>query len=584
MATPINPERLINELPSIASPRISPDGSQIAYVRRTVNVESGKDETAIWLAGIDGSNRRQLTFASARNGNPAWSPDGSSLAFVTSRDDRTALAILDLAAGGEARIVTTQDQAISGIAWSPDGGSIAFASPVDPENPNEPRRDPKAPAAVRVVKRIDYKQDGLGYLNDVRNQIFVVDVTSGTTSGEKRQLTHDTIDHVGPAWSPDGSKLAISLPHHNTLLAGLGIIDVASAGFTRFGPDNAAIGNIRWTPDGAGILHTEGFNIQPSQAWFLYDVASGEAKQLTEEIEFSAGGEESGTPWLDATHAAFLGGSRGRTGVWTIDIASGEITEIAIWNWLGRQADFNAGTETAVIAMTGLDGVVGLTRIDLATGAETLLFNEATGFFSEFKPSQWELVTIERNGYTIEGWLHKPADFDESKKYPVVLDVHGGPHGFYGYTLDELTETLATNDILVIKSNPRGSGSYGPAFGKAVIGDWGGEDWKDLQGILDKVLERPYADAERTGIYGYSYGGYMTSWAIGQTTRFKAAVCGAPCYDFESFFGTSDVGHIFGSQGYKQLPWENTAITLERSPSSHIQNATTPTLVIHGEA
>jgi len=191
---------------------------------------------------------------------------------------------------------------------------------------------------------------------------------------------------------------------------------------------------------------------------------------------------------------------------------------------------------------------------------------------------------VRRGEFTIEAWLLKPPDFDPTKRYPVVLDVHGGPNGFYGYGFLNVQQCLATNGFLVVYSNPRGSSSYGRHFTQQVSGDWGGEDFRDLMAVVDAVLERPYADPERTGIFGYSYGGYMTSWTIGQTDRFKAAVCGAPCFDLESMYGTSDISHHFGELQWGGPPHDKTAWYAAHSPSTYAHRAKTPTLLVHGEA
>jgi dipeptidyl aminopeptidase/acylaminoacyl peptidase len=234
-------------------------------------------------------------------------------------------------------------------------------------------------------------------------------------------------------------------------------------------------------------------------------------------------------------------------------------------------------------------------RSDLTGTGQTVLFDRESSetrvvvdpnacFFAEAPAAICEPFRIDRDGWTIDAWLYKPADFDASKQYPLVLDVHGGPHGSYGYSFNIGAQVLAANGILVVASNPRGSGTYGRVFCEAVRGDWGGEDWKDLQAVVDEVQARPYVDAGRTGIYGYSYGGYMTSWAIGQTDRFKAAVCGAPVFNMHSFYGTSDIGHVFGESQWGGSPLEVGEWMVERSPSTYVQNAVTPTLIVHGEA
>jgi dipeptidyl aminopeptidase/acylaminoacyl peptidase len=221
---------------------------------------------------------------------------------------------------------------------------------------------------------------------------------------------------------------------------------------------------------------------------------------------------------------------------------------------------------------------------DNETNEGKVITNYNADVLAENPPAQRERFDIERNGYTIEAWLLKPADFDASKKYPAILEIHGGPNGFYGYAFTPLHQLLATNGFVTVYSNPRGSSSYGRDFTQQVTLDWGGEDYLDLMAVMDKTLELPYVDAERTGVSGYSYGGYMSAWIIGQTERFKAAVCGAPCFDLESMYGTSDISHTFGELQWGGEPHESEEWYKAHSPSTYAHRATTPTLIIHGEA
>ncbi|MGN6485837.1 MAG: alpha/beta fold hydrolase [Thermomicrobiales bacterium] len=593
-ATPIAPDRVVYDLPSLACPRLSPDGTRIAYVRNQVNRESGKPEAHIWLVDVDvdadtddGAHRRRLTWTGTRNGDPVWSPDGSKLAFTSLRDgDKPHTVVVLGFDGGEPEIVSRHATPPSGLAWSPDGTRLAYSAAVDPENPDETPRNPKAPAPVRVVKRIDYKQDGAGFVNDVRNQVFVVDVATGET----RQLTTTAIDHLAPAWSPDGTTLALTLPRLNGMASQLGLLDVASGALTTYGADHGSAHLAAWSPDGTSILFAGNDHSTPHEELMLLDVASGTIRTITDDLAFLPdGGYQSGGPagapvWTNDTTVLVHGLHRGGSGIWSLDVPSGALTQRA-W-WPEMHSGFSVAANGSVIAqvVTSLDGVAGITRIDTATGEQTRLFNELDAFVAETPFASWELLTLEREGFTIEAWLLKPAGFDESKRYPVILDVHGGPHNAYGYGINGLAEVFATNGYLVILPNPRGSGTYGKAFAEAVIGDWGNEDWRDLEAMLDLVLERPYADPERTGIIGYSYGGYMVSWVLGHTGRFVTAICGAPVFDGESFFGTADIGHEFYHE-MGSLPWDGSDNRLrDRSPSDHIHNATTPTLVVHGEA
>jgi len=602
--TPISPAHATNDLPRLGSARISPDGERIVYVRGQVNTGSGKHEQQIWLCGSNGTGRKRLTWTGASNGGPVWSPDGTRIAYVSHRDGDHPHAICLLGfSGGEARVISSHAAAPSDLAWSPDGSAIAYTVAIDPDNPNETPRDPKAPAPVRVVRRIDYKQDGFGYLNDVRSQVFVVKVD--VASGDRRQVTSDTVDHLRPVWSPEGKRVAVSLPHKNGMRARLGVIDVETGHVDVGGFEDGTVGSIAWSPDGMSLLFDGNETGLPCNVLYMYDVEQQQARKLADSLDFlpDAGHVDAATPvWIDESTALVHGFDRGASGLWTIDTssdtssdtgsascgASGSspltTTKIGRWEAIHAGMSVSADGTRIVQTSTDLDGTVGLLAIDRVSGERTLLFNEAESFFAESPAAQWEKLSIERGGMTIEAWLLKPADFDAGKRYPLVLDVHGGPHGSYGYGLNMLAETLATHGVLVLLVNPRGSNTYGLDFAVAVMEDWGGEDWKDLEGMLDHVLERPYVDRERTGIYGYSYGGFMTSWVIGHTDRFKAAVCGAPAFDLESFFGTSDIGHVFGPSENGGTPWGARDQLLAHSPSTFIHNATTPTLIVHGEA
>ncbi|MGC4108479.1 MAG: hypothetical protein QM753_19320 [Thermomicrobiales bacterium] len=489
--TPIAPDRVVYDLPSLAYPRISPDGTRIAFVRNQVNRETGKPESAIWLIDRDGSNRRRLTWTGTRNGDPVWSPDGSKLAFTSVRDGDKPHAVVVLGFdGGEPEIVSRHATPASGLAWSPDGSQIAYATAVDPENPDETPRDPKAPAAVRVVKRIDYKQDGYGFVNDVRYQVFVVDVASG----ERRQLTSGSNDHLGPVWSPDGASLAVTLPRLNGMASQLGVLDVRPGELRAFGPEKGSAHLTAWSPDGASILYAGNDHETPHEELMLLDVASGSVRKLTDDLEFLPdGGYQSGGPagapvWTSATTVLVHGLLNGGSGIWSLDLPSGTLSQL-VW-WPEMHSGFSVSQDGSTIAQiaTSLSGSTGITVIDASTGEQTLLFNELDVFTAETPFADWELLTLEREGFSIEAWLLTPPGFDETKSYPVILDVHGGPHNAYGYGINGLAEVFATNGYLVVLPNPRGSGTYGPRLrgsGRRGLGQRG------LEGPRSHAQSRP---------------------------------------------------------------------------------------------
>jgi dipeptidyl aminopeptidase/acylaminoacyl peptidase len=585
MAQPISPDVAIFEIPTLAGAVVSPDGTRIVWTRTHVSRETKKAETQIWVSAIDGSGARQLTHVGTANSEPVWSPDGSSLAFTTKRDgDKpNAIALLPFD-GGEARLLVSSAKPMSGLAFSPDGSQIAFTRPVDPENPEETPRDPKAPAAVRVVKRIDYKQDGIGFVNDVRSQLFVLDVASG----EARQLTSAPRDHARPTWSPDGTKIAVTLPIQNGMRDQLGVVDVASGEISVHGDETGTIGLLSWSPDGATIVFSGQQHASPHPDFTRFTVADGSFRKLIDNPAFTVDGSLYSTSrpaWLDEGTILVHGIDKGRSGIWTVDATTGEATPLGSWDSIHAGLSVDDAHTVIVQTVTDLTGLLGIVTVDLKTGERTVIHDEGKAIFAQTPVAGWEQVRIERAGFPVEGWLLKPADFDPRKRYPIVLSIHGGPHGFYSFTWNNHAEMLASNGFFVLISNPRGSSTYGRDFAEAVHNDWGGEDWKDLQELLDHVIaSNPAIDGGRSGAVGYSYGGYMTSWALGHTDRFKAIVCGAPCFDLESFFGTSDIGHTFTPSQNGGTPWERREQLAAQSPSTFIHNAVTPTLIVHGEA
>ncbi|MEJ7838129.1 MAG: S9 family peptidase [Thermomicrobiales bacterium] len=584
MVTPISPERAVKGIPTISSAAINPQGTAIVFVRTKADADGKKPESQIWLCDVDGGNQRQLTQAGKANAEPVWSPDGSAIAFVTTRegDQPNAIALLSLG-GGESKLLTNHLLRPGDLQWSPDGSIIAYTVPVDPDNPEEKPRDPDADAPVRITSRADYKQDGLGYINDVRNQIFLLDVATE----ERRQLTSAKHGHLRSRWSPDGKTLYSVIPNRGGITSRFALIDVESGDTELFGAEEGAIGLGSWSPDGSTIFLSGDENTDFHSDYYLFDVATKSMNSIVRDVEFTAHGFVffPGAPvWLSDTSVLVTGSSRGKSGLWTIGVTTGSLDEVGLWEASSVGTSTSNNRDIVVQTTNSNHGYAGIATITIATGERTVLWNELEEFLTESPVALWELVSVERNGFTIEGWLYKPADFDETKTYPIVLDIHGGPQGAYGYDFNIFAQVSATNGYLTLLSNPRGSTDYGRAFATAAIGDWGVEDWADLEAILDSVVARPYVDAALSGVYGYSYGGYMTSWAIGQTNRFKAAVCGAPVFNLISMYGSSDLGYHFLKHQIGGTPWTNFEDYIKHSPSTYVHNVTTPTLIVCGEA
>ncbi len=595
MGRPLTPETLVYGLVQASDPQLSPAGDAIVYTRTAVDGATKRPVGHLWRCDIDGGNARQLTRDGERNAGARWSPGtpeggcGSQLAFISDRGTGSALLVLPLGAGGEAREVTRHRQAISNLTWSPDGTRIAYNTAFDPANPTEATPAAGSPP-VRVIRRRDYKFDGRGFLGEVRQQLFMVEVASG----ERRQLTGesgDSLDHVAPEWSPDGRWLAVrrGVPG-NLLRTQLALVAADSGATTLIGPSMG--GQVcAWSPSGDRLAFTGSVEAGGQPDFYLYDLASGTIRRLTDDLAFlpsppSAAGAPTPLVWLDDRDLLVHGVRAGGSGLYHVSSASGQTEPLVTWQALRGGLSVSADRRLAVQEHASLTATGELAIVDLATGDSRTItgFNEAT--FSEQPMARWEQFAVQRGAAAIDAWLFFPPDFDPSRIYPVVLDIHGGPHGYYGYRLNATQQCLATHGYLVVASNPRGSSSYGRAFAATVVEDNGGEDFRDLMAVLDAVLERPYADRERVGIWGYSYGGYMTAWTLGQPegAHFKAAICGAPRFDNASAYGSCDAGPLLAGYQMGGAPWEQRARYTDRSPSTRAHTIRTPTLIVHGEA
>jgi dipeptidyl aminopeptidase/acylaminoacyl peptidase len=266
-----------------------------------------------------------------------------------------------------------------------------------------------------------------------------------------------------------------------------------------------------------------------------------------------------------------------------VDVSSGRVELLATWEAIHAGLSLDEARRTVVQTRNSLAGPSELFVLDLASKEERTISDHNAALLREHPPGPWERFDVERGGLTIEAWLLKPPGFDAAGTYPLILDVHGGPQSFYGYGFDPMQQLLSSNGFLVLFCNPRGSTSYGRDFTLRVRCDWGGEDFLDLMAVLDAAVARPYVDRERLGMYGSSYGGYMVAWTVGQTSRFKAAVSRAPIFDLESTYGTSDIGHSWCEAQYGGPPHARRDWYAAHSPSTFAHQATTPTLVIHGE-
>ena len=581
---PIEPEH-VYELVKVGEPSISPDGAWLAYSRAAIDRKSMKERSQLMLASIPDGEHRALT-QGASDTAPRFSPDGSQIAFIRPDErGRKQLWVIPLDFG-EARRVTGVEGGVGDIAWSPDSGLIAFVSDVKPEEAASPEAGPE----VKVVRRIRYRSDAGGWRGDRFRHVFVVD----TASGDVCQVTEGEGEDAAPVWSPDGTRIAYvsdAIEGRDTSwLAGVFVVPADGGEPERWAPgvscfsQNPLSGAVAWSPDGErlAVVGTDDPVLGDPRQSFLFAAGRDGARKLTD------GGYSPVLPapelrWTGDDRIVFLADHRGESFVCEVDAAGGSLRTLAGGGAQSVSLTLDAAAESAVMRSTPPESPGDLHLVDLREGTERRLTCSNDEYLAEHPPGAMRKFAIRRGGVEIESRLVVPPDFDESRRYPLVVDVHGGPHGRFQDSFDSTHHVLATSGYLVLAVNPRGSTTYGLDFARAVIEDWGGEDYLDIMAALDDVCSRGYVDDARLGMHGYSYGGFMSAWAVGHTDRFRAVVVGAPVANLVSMYGTSDIGVSFGEPQWGGTLADSFDTFVERSPLTYAANVDTPVLLLHGE-
>ncbi len=603
----------------VANPQVSPDGGRVAFTRVNVDEKRAGYETSIWTVGTDGSDLPVRMTGGKHDAAPRWSPDGKYIAFVRSgeKDDSgkpkpPQIALLSLA-GGEARIITDLPKGAAGPVWSPDSKQIAFSSTTTLEDIEKARS--KKPAAesehesdVHVISRAVYRSNGEGYLDAKRHEhIWVLNLPTASDEVPKpRQLTSGDFDEGDVVWSGDSARIyfltqRVDEPYYESPATDIYSVPAAGGSAEKLAAVPMFIGDLALSPDGHkfafhGSVSKPVRSYAQPDLWVMDTVANAQPKNLTADYDFDMGGLVGGdntaprggngrtlhwSPdgrWLfDAVE------KQGKTSVVKVDAQSGVVTEIT----KGNQAvvDYSLTADMrAMVALISTPTEIGDLYKVTDDGRQRRL--------TDFNRKLWPELTItepEEINYTsfdgkrIQGWIQKPPDFDPKQKYPLILNIHGGPHAAYGWIFDHEFQYMAAKGYVVLYVNPRGSTSYGQEFGNIIQYHYPGDDYRDLMAGVDELVKRGYIDEKKLGVTGGSGGGVLTDWTITHTNRFAAAVSQRDISNWASWWYTADFT-LFQATWFRAPPFEDPQDYANRSAITFVKNIHTPVLFVLGEA
>jgi dipeptidyl aminopeptidase/acylaminoacyl peptidase len=593
------------KLEVISSPRISPDGEKAVYCIQRIDRKTEKKFNNLWIVSTLRGAARQFTYGDQNDTSPRWSPDGRQIAFLSNRADteKPAQIYLIPVDGGEARKLTEIEGKITGFTWSPDGKQlVCTVIKLDEEEKERLNDEQKKKLGVvsRHYDRVFYKLDDFGYKTRERMHIWTVNANNGRA----RQLTdHEVFDEFSPTYSPDSKTIVFMSNRSKNPDFKLDSIDLykipAEGG--RFRKVNTFTGEKdlpSYSPDGKWIafyaIEGEGLWYRNTNLWVVPASGRGNPVNLTEKFDFHVspwtindiGAPETIKPlWSkNSTTLYFPVVKHGKTSLFSIDVDGENLTPLIDEEGVVASYDFDENCSKVVYHFGAMQDPGQIHLLDLDSGRSKKLTNLNRSFFRNLDLGVFETEWIDGPaGNKIQGWILKPPGFNPRKKYPSILEIHGGPLTQYGYFFMHEFYFLAASGYVVHFCNPRGGRGYGEKHAAAIWGDWGGADYDDLQAWTDHVAGLSYIDTKRMGVTGGSYGGYMTVWIIGHTNRFKAAVTQRCVSNFTSMWGSSDFNWSFQLELQAGAPFEDLDKFWAMSPIKYIGNAKTPTLVIHSE-
>ena len=567
---------------AVGAPRVSPDAKRVVYTVSEAITTADKSEfvTQIWMANIDTKQNFQMTFGDKSSTNPKWSPDGNWIAFTSNRkENKNNLYLLNVN-GGEAEPLTDVKSSVSDFAWSPDGRTIAFTMS-DPKTEEEEKND-KGRNDFRWVDE-----------NLKMSRLYVLPIQKDANGKrEPRKLTTENFNVDSFDWSPDGAHIAFGFSKspvaNDWTTANVSILDVSSAKTTPLAETAAAESSPIYSPDGRSIAILASDNPPrwaQSGVIQIFSTSGGQPKTLATTFD----GQPGLAGWSSDSKRIYFSEAKGTgTQVYSIDVASNRVDEIKVTPAVYSGINLNrSGTMFGFVRQTSdtpSDAYVAPVSTFAPVQISSVNRDLKLPAVGRTEVIRWK----SKDGKQIEGLLTYPIGYQAGQRVPLILNVHGGPSGVFQQTFIGgrgvyPLATFASRGYAILRPNPRGSSGYGTEFRRANMKDWGFGDYQDLMAGVDKVIEMGVADPDRLGVMGWSYGGFMTSWIVTQTNRFKAASAGAPVTNLMSFNGTADIPAFIPDYFGGQF-WEVMDLYQKHSPIFNVKNVTTPTMIQQGDA
>lgn len=574
----------VNALTGVSDPHLRPGGEEVAYVVWSIDSEANEYRTSIWVARTDGSQPPRRFTTGKNDAQPRWSPDGTQLAFVAKRDTDCRQLYVMPAGGGEPQVVTDLKEDADEAAWSPDGTRIVFSARVRDEAYEEEDEKKRKP---RRFTRLQFKLDSVGWTGDRRRHLYVVPADGSEAA---KQITDGDFEDSHPTWTLDGKSIAFTSARNDDWdidpLSDIYLVPGEGGEVTRVTPGDSAHYAPSYSPDGRWLAckwAPGGFDFPRHPQIAVFDANGGERRILTASLDRTCDPypELRGPIW-DGDSIVFAIEDAGNIHVYRVSPEGGE-------------PELVHGGEIVLSGFDARDGQVVRTGTTSPNLSELYAGErQLTSVGKEFAEGR-ELVAPERftavsaDGTEVDAWIVRPAGMEEGQRYPVLLSIHGGPFTQYGNGFFDEFQVYSGGGYAVVYSNPRGSSGYSEAWGRAICGPgelgpgWGTVDYEDLMAVTDAALEKfDLCDPDRLGVIGGSYGGYMTSWIVSHTHRFKAACSERAVNNLVSMYGSSDIGWVFKAY-HGEFVHENVEKYLAMSPWTYAEEIETPLLILHSE-